>query len=684
MKKILLLTAVLCCALFFSQALANWQLTTPFFHRERVMRMEMLPDGSYLVQKRKSDDDLMITENNGKTWRRINDFGKVRDFKIHNNKGYLVIGFDLVISDPKFSTPGISYPLPSSYFPQALFVLNDNTIFISTSNSRIMKSTDGGVTWNVYSVPTVYADKVTDVFFTDANTGFCVTEATLGKSFIFKSTDGGQTWVKVSENANKFEKVIFKNSLNGIATLMGGTTKYTLDGGNTWNDVNITWLRDIKVYNNEFVAVGSPNILHRTSTGEVWDSKVIYPSSYHLFTSLALNSGKFIAGVDNETGDSFHHSIFKSTDLVNWTPTGVNWKYADTSYNSVYATKYLATMAGYISKDKGVTWEDADNNLPRGTLNILPNGKGIGLGKTSNKFWTTNDHGLTWTDHNVPFMATESPAMKPDGTYAIAMRGSNAEAHKGFVSTYNPNTGWSTPFDVGRYVRVMKFVDNNVGFLLTQEKMMKTVDGGLTWSIVNLPGLFDFARDIIFGNSSRIYVGQYCSTDLGNTWFSSQTVGLKDFDIFADGTGYGVDSGNVFKTTDYGVSWQRILNSNLYSAEGGNIFKHAFSKDYIIGTAITGFYVLDLKNGTLTTSDSKAKSDNKLKIYPNPTSSVLFFDSKEQIKNVVVVDIVGRVLKNIESPKETSVDISDLAKGNYFVKITTTNNKTYFEKVIKK
>lgn len=691
MKKILLLTAILCCILFSSQSLnTDWQLTTPFLKGERVMKMEILPDGSYLVKKRNDYDDLLITENEGKTWRQINEMSSVADFAIHNNKGYAVIGYNLIITDPKFSTPGISHPLPSSYFPQALFVLNDNTIFISTYNSKIMKSTDGGVTWNIYSVPTVYADKVTDVFFTDSNTGYCVTDATLGKSFIFKSTDGATTWTKVSETSEKFDKIIFKNPLNGIATLTGGTTKYTVDGGNTWVDANINnGLRDIKIYNNEFVAVGLgiPNKLYRTLTGEVWDSTLIYPSSYYIFTSLAVSEGKFLLGTDNETSDEIDHSIFKSTDLVNWIPTNVKWILrGGLMYNNAYASKHLAAVGGYVSVDKGMTWKYMPSNVPTGPLSILSNGKGIGIRNNSYEFWRTQNSGLTWTAQNIPYPLTGALAMKPNGDFAIATRGDNANSYKGYVTTYNATTGWSTPFEVGRHVRVMKFVDNNIGFLLTSEKMMKTIDGGITWTVINFPGVFDQPRDIVFGNSLRIYVGQYCSVDLGNTWFinNNWTSSFKDFEIFDDGMGYGVYKGGVWKTTNYGVSWQKILETKLLYLTGANMGKFAIYKDYIIGTASYGFYALDLVNGTLSTHDARIETNHKMRIYPNPTSSVLFFDSnKEQIKNIVVVDMAGRVFKNIDSPKESSIDISDLAKGNYFVKITT-HNKTYLEKVIKK
>lgn len=103
----------------------------------------------------------------------------------------------------------------------------------------------------------------------------------------------------------------------------------------------------------------------------------------------------------------------------------------------------------------------------------------------------------------------------------------------------------------------------------------------------------------------------------------------------------------------------------------------------MIAVGSSGFYVIDLVTGNLTTNDVRVETNNKLRIYPNPTSSIVFFDIKEKVKNVMVLDITGRIFKNIENPKENSIDIADLEKGSYFMKIIT-ENKIYLEKVIKK
>lgn len=689
MRKTLLFILLQFCILNFGQTQnLDWQLVTPFIRQEEVLKMEVLPDGSYIVRKKNNNYDLIITENNGKTWRQINDNGKsVYDFTIYNNKAYAVIGPDFRVTDSKFSTPGVSYPFTGS--AQSIFVLNDNTIFVGSGNSRIHKSTNGGATWTTYNVPTVYQSKITSVYFKDADTGFCVSDSTIGNSFILKTTDGGQTWAQVYTSSAEFSKIIFKDSMNGIAVRSGGDPLYTLDGGNTWTQAaGVGTLNDIQLYNNEYIAVGSPNKFYKTTTGQSWTtSGDMYPSSFHVFTSLAVHPDFVLAGTNNESGSNIlRHTIFKSTDLLTWTPLDVKW-ISWAIYKQAYAGDNLAIVPfSYFSLDKGYSWEEVKNNFPAGAMSINPDGKGIAIGRGTSQFWKTNDNGLTWTESVSPNTRLTIPAMKPNGDFAIANLGTNANQFTGYISTYSAANGWTPAVSVEWEVSAMKFVDNNVGFLVNRDKVKKTVDGGLTWTDVTYPGAIIDARNIVVGNS-KVYIGKYYTTNLGNTWTEvpSPMLSFKDYDIFSDGLGYAVDGDkNVYKTLNYGSSWQQIINTKLLLTPGSLIQKVTFARNYMVAVGSSGFYILDFVTGNLSTNDPKMEvNSNKIKMYPNPVSSILFFDSKDEIKNIIIFDISGRIFKKIENPKSNSIDISELKSGNYFVKIITAN-KAYLEKVIKK
>ena len=73
--------------------------------------------------------------------------------------------------------------------------------------------------------------------------------------------------------------------------------------------------------------------------------------------------------------------------------------------------------------------------------------------------------------------------------------------------------------------------------------------------------------------------------------------------------------------------------------------------------------------------------NNVLKIYPNPTSSVINVEVKnyKQDQKYILSDIAGKVIKRaIISSNKSQIDISKLSSGIYYLNI---NNK--FHKIIK-
>ncbi|MCI9845340.1 T9SS type A sorting domain-containing protein [Flavobacterium pectinovorum] len=92
------------------------------------------------------------------------------------------------------------------------------------------------------------------------------------------------------------------------------------------------------------------------------------------------------------------------------------------------------------------------------------------------------------------------------------------------------------------------------------------------------------------------------------------------------------------------------------------------------------FYV-KLSYSTLGVGDNVKAS--KLALYPNPVSDQLYISSEDQkVKNVLIYSLSGTVVKNISSEVE-SIDVSNLATGNYLVKVTT-DQGSVTKKIIKK
>ncbi|PXY45092.1 pectate lyase family protein [Flavobacterium hydrophilum] len=99
------------------------------------------------------------------------------------------------------------------------------------------------------------------------------------------------------------------------------------------------------------------------------------------------------------------------------------------------------------------------------------------------------------------------------------------------------------------------------------------------------------------------------------------------------------------------------------------------------GNGESHLYYLKTSYATLGLGDNVLAS--KLAVYPNPVSDQLFISSEDKkVENVVIYSLSGFVVKNISNEVE-SVDVSDLASGNYIVKLTT-DQGTAIKKIIKK
>ena len=71
-------------------------------------------------------------------------------------------------------------------------------------------------------------------------------------------------------------------------------------------------------------------------------------------------------------------------------------------------------------------------------------------------------------------------------------------------------------------------------------------------------------------------------------------------------------------------------------------------------------------------------------VYPNPASNVINVRSEFTIDNLSIFDLMGRTVKQqISNNKEFSLDVSELAKGIYLVKLTS-GEKEAVTKFIKK
>lgn len=71
--------------------------------------------------------------------------------------------------------------------------------------------------------------------------------------------------------------------------------------------------------------------------------------------------------------------------------------------------------------------------------------------------------------------------------------------------------------------------------------------------------------------------------------------------------------------------------------------------------------------------------------YPNPTKDILHLKhgAIQQELNISVIDVNGKIVLNTSNTSLNQIDISNLKKGIYFIKVGTLDGKIQIEKIIK-
>jgi len=122
--------------------------------------------------------------------------------------------------------------------------VSDQIAWASGTNGTCIKTTDGGVTWQVLTVPDSEKLDFRDVDAFDASTAYLLSIGEGDKSRIYKTTDGGKSWQLQFTNSNpkaffdamafwdRNRGVVFSDPVDGKLVIIR-----TEDGGRTWKEV---------------------------------------------------------------------------------------------------------------------------------------------------------------------------------------------------------------------------------------------------------------------------------------------------------------------------------------------------------------------------------------------------------------------------------------------------------------
>lgn len=202
----------------------------------------------------------------------------------------------------------------------------------------------------------------------------------------------------------------------------------------------------------------------------------------------------------------------------------------------------------------------------------------------------------------------------------------------------------------------------------------------------------------------------HCSTQSFNTAFGFNTINTVDCRNFETTLPIVLSKFDAYKNNEnVNLEWTTSseINNNYFTVEhsvdgvnfnsigrikGAGNSNSRINYSFIDKNPITKINYYRLKqtdfDGEYSYSETKSinfnnNEINSFKVFPNPANSSLQIETVNNNSNIKIIDISGRTIIDIHSQKSNNkINISELNKGIYFVKLTT-NNNTQIIKFIK-
>ncbi|MFC2084122.1 YCF48-related protein [Bacteroidota bacterium] len=594
----------------------------------------------------------------------------------------------------------------NEYWLNEVYTVNDNTVMAAGRMSSglegiLLISDNKGAEWEKISLIN-YTYDLTNINFVDEEFGW----GGAGKK-ILKTTDGGSTWDTyefVFDTANGVEffgvKDIHVFSKNIAWFLDGHHIVKTQDGGETWRTFYRPQLgaRDITFvgYSTGW-SCGGNGIWKTMDGGAYWEEKFSYRFNAIEFTDLNIG---FAVG-DNG-------NVVKSTN------GGENWIYISDSFtNSNFSSVCFMdaesawTVGGkkmFFTSDAGSTWTDKTiyDWLALSEVYFVNTTNGWAMGDTD--FLRTTDGGETWVGQEAPWRGWQfiSVCFIDENNGWVSDRHLWHQGGKDgrLFETTDGSKSWNeikTRINSYNPIHSIYFKDLSNGIITEDEGYIeKTTDGSETWISQKISD--NLLVDLFFlDDQTGFAVGMngsiYKTTNFGDDWidlsidedinlldsyfFDDETGWLIGYSTFGEGT-FGGHLGQILYTKDGGESWEnRSINSHkeIILSVDFNINKDGI----VVGENGT---ILNLTNDSLSTSinyEHEGSFDYQLsQNYPNPFNSfttIAYSLPKEENVILCIFDILGSRIRVLVNSKQSAgshkivFDADNLSSGIYYYRI---------------
>ncbi|HEX9003696.1 MAG TPA: hypothetical protein VGB07_27550 [Blastocatellia bacterium] len=364
---------------------------------------------------------------------------------------------------------------------------------------------------------------------------------------VFVSEDNGQSW-KSTQGMRGFAvaaMAAFNGALYAATSGSHGSAVFiSLDGGQTW---------------------------------ELSNSGNDAPGASSVFR-FALGNGKLYAaapgqGVLRLTDNPYVWEKLGTTGLPNLTLNAIA---------AVGANLFVSTGGSgiYISQDGNNWTPTANNGLPTLAIStLLASGNALYAGTSfnssspiPNEVFVTTDNGQNWARVGNGLAASLPGTLNQ--IFQLAVSGGKLFAASSTGVLVNEGGNWRIAQQLASSIPIMVCLavkDNQVFAGGNYESVVRSLDGGATWSLAN-NGLDARTTYAVLKENNVLYTGGYSgafiSKDEGQSWTNTGLVGIAIRNFLAfDGKVWAGTSNGVYVTANQGGNWIRMSNG----LAGGNV-----------------------------------------------------------------------------------------------------------------
>lgn len=419
---------------------------------------------------------------------------------------------------------------------------------------------------------------------------------------IIKSDNQGQDWTTVNSGTNaQFSDIQFTDDKTGYIAGTGSSTLLkTEDGGNNWFPVDVLNTQVKRMFftsANVGYLFNNQSFLKTTDGARTWKKGLL--NNYNDVNSVYFTDEKngFLCG----SSRTFMRTKNGGDTWENVTlPLGENTNLAKVTFvNS--KTGYVLSANGDVlqTSDGGDNWKRVStisSDYITGCYFVDEKTGYVVAGFNGSVIYKTVDGGLNWTNDfdggGATLMALKFNKSKTLGCAVGYGEGLGWTGESGrTVLLKQGNTAWqkSSQLPSSDDLYSVNFTDNNTGYLFGKYKNVKTTDGGISWKPMELQGTYGlrhsfFVKDV--GYAADL-LDLYKTTDAGTSWTKILTGAspdqIRDVYFLDANTGFYTtftESSMIAKTTDGGAHW---VNTKLGD------YKFVFSMEF--ANASTGFAV---------------------------------------------------------------------------------------------